>query len=47
MRRFEFVVDRSHAHAVNEVVADLRRLRISAVVAAAVAGAGTADNVWV
>ncbi|MBF6159968.1 DUF3239 domain-containing protein [Nocardia cyriacigeorgica] len=46
MRRFEFVVDRSHAHAVNEVVADLRRLRISAVVAAAVAAAVTAYLVW-
>ncbi|WP_280498496.1 DUF3239 domain-containing protein [Nocardia cyriacigeorgica] len=46
MRRFEFVVDRSHAHAVNEVVADLRRLRISAVIAAAVVAAVTGYLVW-
>ncbi|WP_280234835.1 DUF3239 domain-containing protein [Nocardia cyriacigeorgica] len=46
MRRFEFVVDRNHAHAVNEVVADLRRLRISAVIAAVVAAAVTAYLVW-
>ncbi|ONM50384.1 DUF3239 domain-containing protein [Nocardia donostiensis] len=46
MRRFEFAVDRRHARAVNEVVADLRRLRILAVAAAVVAAACTAYLIW-
>ncbi|MEU2257509.1 DUF3239 domain-containing protein [Nocardia xishanensis] len=46
MRRFEFAVDRRHAHAVNEVFADLRRLRIVAIAAAVVSAAVTAYLVW-
>ncbi|MFC8047607.1 DUF3239 domain-containing protein [Nocardia sp. NPDC057353] len=46
MRRFEFVVDHRHAHAVNEVVAELRRRRLLAAVAAVLAGAATAWLVW-
>jgi hypothetical protein len=46
VRRFEFAVDRSHAHAVNEVFADFRRLRILAIAAAVVAAAGTAFLIW-
>ncbi|MGA6207159.1 DUF3239 domain-containing protein [Nocardia testacea] len=42
MRRFEFAVDRRHAHAVNEVVAGRRRVRVSAVLAALAAAAATA-----
>ncbi|WP_225727824.1 MULTISPECIES: DUF3239 domain-containing protein [unclassified Nocardia] len=47
MRRFEFPVDRRHAHAVNEVFAALRRLRIMAVAAALACVAITAALVWV
>ncbi|MBF6332562.1 DUF3239 domain-containing protein [Nocardia transvalensis] len=46
MRRFEFAVDRAHARAVNEVVADIRRLRLLALVAASVLGLGTAGLIW-
>jgi hypothetical protein len=46
VRRFEFAVDRSHAHAVNEVFADLRRLRIMALAAAIIGVAGTALLIW-
>ncbi|MGQ4600257.1 DUF3239 domain-containing protein [Nocardia sp. R6R-6] len=46
MRRFEFAVDRRHAHAVNEVFADLRRLRLMAIAAAVVAAAATALLIW-
>lgn len=46
MRRFEFAVDHRHAHAVNELVADMRRLRLLAVAAAVLAGAATAWLVW-
>ncbi|WP_067472202.1 DUF3239 domain-containing protein [Nocardia amamiensis] len=46
MRRFEFAVDRRHAHAVNEVVADLRRLRLMAIAAAVVAATGTTFLIW-
>ncbi|MGF6887386.1 hypothetical protein ABIA39_005895 [Nocardia sp. GAS34] len=46
MRRFEFAVDREHARAVNEVVADTRRLRFSAFTAAIVLGLGTAALIW-
>ncbi|WP_327112267.1 DUF3239 domain-containing protein [Nocardia sp. NBC_01730] len=46
MRRFEFAVDRGHAHAVNEVFADLRRLRIMAIAAAIIAATGTAYLIW-
>lgn len=46
MRRFEFPVDRRHAHAVNEVFADLRRLRVLAIAAALVGAAGTASLIW-
>ncbi|MEV6431499.1 DUF3239 domain-containing protein [Nocardia sp. NPDC051463] len=46
MRRFEFAVDRGHAHAVNEVFADLRRLRIMAVAAAIIAATATAYLIW-
>ncbi|BDT95565.1 MULTISPECIES: DUF3239 domain-containing protein [Nocardia] len=46
MRRFEFAVDRKHAHAVNEVFADLRRLRLLAIAAAVVAATGTALLIW-
>ncbi|WP_405488665.1 DUF3239 domain-containing protein [Nocardia sp. NBC_00511] len=47
MRRFEFAVDRDHARAVNEVAADLRRLRVLAYAAAVVMGLGTALLIWV
>ncbi|APB01819.1 DUF3239 domain-containing protein [Nocardia seriolae] len=47
MRRFEFAVDREHARAVNEVVADLRRLRIWAYTAAVALGLAVAVLVWV
>ncbi|WP_327143535.1 DUF3239 domain-containing protein [Nocardia sp. NBC_01327] len=47
MRRFEFAVDREHARAVNEVVAQLRRLRVLGIGAALVLGLGTAFLVWV
>lgn len=47
MRRFEFAVDRSHAHAVNEVFADLRRLRIMGIAAAVIAATGTAYLIWI
>ncbi|WP_067819840.1 DUF3239 domain-containing protein [Nocardia inohanensis] len=46
MRRFEFAVDREHARAVNEVVADLRRLRVLAIGVAVLLGVGTAFLVW-
>ncbi|MFF0493043.1 DUF3239 domain-containing protein [Nocardia sp. NPDC003482] len=46
MRRFEFAVDREHARAVNEVVANLRRLRLLALAAAIVLGLGTAGLIW-
>ncbi|MFF0500256.1 DUF3239 domain-containing protein [Nocardia aobensis] len=46
MRRFEFAVDREHARAVNEVVRDIRRLRILAFTAAIVLGLGTAGLIW-
>ncbi|MFX0573902.1 DUF3239 domain-containing protein [Nocardia nepalensis] len=46
MRRFEFAVDRNHAHAVNEVFADLRRLRVMAIAAAVIAATGTAYLIW-
>ncbi|MCP2295800.1 Protein of unknown function [Nocardia amikacinitolerans] len=46
MRRFEFAVDRRHAHAVNEVFADLRRLRIVAIAAAVIAATVTAYLIW-
>jgi hypothetical protein len=42
VRRFEFAVDREHARAVNEVVADTRRLRLGAFIAAAMLGLCTA-----
>ncbi|WP_028476162.1 DUF3239 domain-containing protein [Nocardia sp. CNY236] len=42
MRRFEFVVDRRHARAVNEVFADLRRLRRMAVLTTIAASVATA-----
>ncbi|GAA5099047.1 DUF3239 domain-containing protein [Nocardia iowensis] len=46
MRRFEFPVDRKHAHAVNEVFADQRRLRIMAIAAAVIATTGAAYLIW-
>ncbi|TQM28933.1 DUF3239 domain-containing protein [Nocardia bhagyanarayanae] len=46
MRRFEFAVDRRHAHAVNEVFADLRRLRIAAIAAAVIGATVTAYLIW-
>ncbi|MEU7630890.1 DUF3239 domain-containing protein [Nocardia sp. NPDC049220] len=46
MRRFEFPLDREHAHAVNEVFADLRRLRVMAIAAAVVAATGAAYLIW-
>lgn len=46
MRRFEFAVDRSHAHAVNEVFADLRRFRLLSIAATALATAATAYLIW-
>ncbi|MFI6870395.1 DUF3239 domain-containing protein [Nocardia sp. NPDC050406] len=45
-RRFEFVVDREHARAVNEVAAYLRRLRVLAIAAAVLLGMGTAYLIW-
>ncbi len=38
MRRFEFIVDRAHSKAVNEAIADVRRVGVTAVVVAAVLG---------
>ncbi|NKY52308.1 DUF3239 domain-containing protein [Nocardia vermiculata] len=46
MRRFEFAIDREHARAVNEVVRDIRRLRLLAIAAAVVLGLGTAGLIW-
>ncbi|RDI61446.1 DUF3239 domain-containing protein [Nocardia pseudobrasiliensis] len=46
MRRFEFAVDREHARAVNEVVHDIRRMRVLALAAAIVLGLGTAGLIW-
>jgi hypothetical protein len=46
VRRFEFAVDRRHAHAVNEVFADLRRLRVMAIAASIIAATGTALLIW-
>lgn len=46
MRRFEFAIDREHARAVNEVVRDVRRLRVLAIAAAIVLGLGTAGLIW-
>jgi hypothetical protein len=46
VRRFDFAVDREHARAVNEVVADIRRLRLLACTAAVVLGLGTAGLIW-
>ncbi|MFC9993401.1 DUF3239 domain-containing protein [Nocardia sp. NPDC127526] len=46
MRRFEFAVDREHARAVNEIVADLRRLRVLALAAAGLFGVGTGYLIW-
>ncbi|MFH5211921.1 DUF3239 domain-containing protein [Antrihabitans sp. NCIMB 15449] len=51
VRRFEFAVDRGHAKAVNETIADVRRLRMAAIVLAVVLGAATAvlislDHPW-
>ncbi|RJO78786.1 DUF3239 domain-containing protein [Nocardia panacis] len=47
MRRFDFPVDRAHAHAVNEVSAAVCRMRIAAGAAASVGAAGTAALIWV
>ncbi|GGN84891.1 DUF3239 domain-containing protein [Nocardia rhizosphaerihabitans] len=41
MRRFEFVVDREHAHAVNETFTGLRRMRVVALLVAGLAVAAT------
>ncbi len=46
MRRFEFPVDRGHARAVNQVVADTRRLRLGAFIAVIVLGLCTAVLIW-
>ncbi|HLS76219.1 MAG TPA: DUF3239 domain-containing protein [Nocardia sp.] len=51
MRSFEFAVDRGHAHAVNEVLADLRRRRLLAIAVAIVSAVVTAllvrlDHPW-
>lgn len=46
MRRFEFVVDREHAHAVNETFTGLRRLRVVALLVAGLAVAATAALLW-
>ena len=43
MRRFEFPVDRAHAKAVNETIADLRRVAVTSIVLALVLGGGA---VW-
>lgn len=45
-RAFEFVVDREHARAVNEVVADTRKLRVLAFTTTVVLGLGTAGLIW-
>lgn len=45
MRRFEFPVDLPHAKAVNQTLADVRRLRWSAVVVGLLCAAGTAGLV--
>ncbi|MFE6924937.1 DUF3239 domain-containing protein [Nocardia sp. NPDC057663] len=46
MRRFEFVVDREHAHAVNETFTGLRRMRVVALLVAGLAVAATAALLW-
>ncbi|MBF6588303.1 DUF3239 domain-containing protein [Nocardia farcinica] len=51
MRRFEFAVDRGHAHAVNEVLAAMRRRRVLAIATAIAAALITAglirlDHPW-
>ncbi|MEV0250415.1 DUF3239 domain-containing protein [Nocardia sp. NPDC050712] len=46
MRRFEFPVDHSHAQAVNEVLADVRRLRVLAIAGAIVAGLIAGYLIW-
>lgn len=46
MRRFEFVVDREHAHAVNETFTGLRRMRVVALLGAGLAVAATAALLW-
>ncbi|MFI9506084.1 DUF3239 domain-containing protein [Nocardia sp. NPDC052566] len=46
MRRFEFPVDRRHAHAVNEVFAEVRRLRVLAIAATLLGLAVTASLVY-
>jgi hypothetical protein len=46
VRRFEFVVDREHAHAVNETFTGLRRLRVVALLVAGLAVAATAALLW-
>ncbi|WP_245718093.1 DUF3239 domain-containing protein [Nocardia miyunensis] len=46
VRGLQFVVDREHARAVNEVVADTRRLRFLAFTATVVLGLGTAGLIW-
>ncbi|WP_067862036.1 DUF3239 domain-containing protein [Nocardia shimofusensis] len=51
MRSFEFAVDRGHAHAVNEVLAAMRRRRLLAIAAAIAAAMVTAllirlDHPW-
>ncbi|MFC9968804.1 MULTISPECIES: DUF3239 domain-containing protein [Nocardia] len=46
MRRFEFEVDREHAHAVNETFTGLRRMRVLALLAAGLAVAATAAFLW-
>jgi hypothetical protein len=43
VRRFEFPVDRAHAKAVNETIADLRRVAVTSIVLALVLGGGA---VW-
>lgn len=45
-RRFEFLVDREHARAVNEVAAYLRRLRAAAITMAILFGLGTGVLIW-
>lgn len=42
VRRFEFAVDRAHAKAVNETLADIRRLRVSSIIFALLLAAGAA-----
>ncbi|MFD0361582.1 DUF3239 domain-containing protein [Nocardia sp. GCM10030253] len=46
MRRFEFAVNREHARAVNEIVADMRRLGALAIGAAVLLGLGTGYLIW-